>query len=517
MGLFDDFFQRFSGEKEEEIPEFLKIIPQDKRDEVLQKFENLRDPARLADVNQSFKDIEFLHRAYENVLDPRPADGINNAEKAFAPISIGLTSLGYDAAGSVLRRLYPHPFMMFAFIGDNYGPAWKAVAAVVEEVSRDGWVLIANDGVSKKQVKAAYQLMKDYDIDNLRLTLVRDLRVFGNAFVLRDSNVLGGTTGLTHLLPERILPAWDRDEDKILGWLYLSGDKKIALPMKKVDHLMTYSNRSNVMGTPALASVVTQIEADLHAGVYNNTLMQKGGLLQALVSLDKIESTLINDKAYLQLAQAMQKYFDKRFSGIRSGGSLAFSPNIKNVYQLNKIAEMDGAYKTLSEKAEHATCSALGVPPERIGLSRTSQYQNNSLIDDSVTLSFDNSLYFLLKIVDKYINDVVLPQHLGITNIKLHAKGEFSSISKTAAEFAKYVSEIGAPSMSVDEFRVRVLHWEPIGGTLGRTLLGTVIQSKDAMGNPVLTDGILAPDSLNSQIEPMLKAYRHNPKDIELY
>lgn len=502
------------GKKPLKVPKLLSIVPEQDQPRVLSAFQDLQDISKIADVESAFKTIDYLHKTYTSVM---PSQIDRTIEKNYAPIAMGTTAIGFDAAGSVLRRLYPHPFQMFAFIADNYWPARACRWAVIDEVNRDGWVLVAKENIPKYQIKAAYNVLKDIDIDEKRLRLIDTLGTFGNAWVLNTKNAFGGFQELECLLPERMVPDWDRFQDKVTQWIYLQGTRKIVFNLDEVDHIKNITPRSNVMGNPCLAPVVVDVEAAMHSSVYNNTLMQKGGLIQAVIALGKMETSSINDKTSIQTALAMQKYLDKRFSGVRAGGGLAVIPNVENIHILNKIQEMDTAFKNQNNLAELRVCSSYGVPPERIFKPRGSQYRNTVEIADSTALAFDNRIFYLVKKIDEYINTKIIQEYLGIRGIRLQQRGEFNSLTKTVAEVAAALAQAKAGLMSVDEFRVRLLHFEPFGGELGRVLIGSMVE--DPVTGQLMLPTILAPENPDVEfINAAGKGYkRYLPSEIELF
>lgn len=496
-------------------PKLLSIVPVKEQDKVLSAFESLHDINKLTDVEQSFKNIDYLHKTYAKLI---PTEYEKEVDKTFAATHTGTSNVGYEAAGSVLRRLYPHPFQMFSFVADNYWAALTCRKAIIEDVSRDGWVILAKDSYSNKQIKAIYRVLKDLKMTEKRLTLLDHLGTYGNFWTVPKRNRINGLQDIDVLLPARIVPEYDRDTDKVLRWIYLQGNQRIILEPNQVDHRKTISSSSMVIGKPPLAAVLVDIEAALHSSVYNNTLMQKGGLIQAIVAMKDIDESVINDKTYMQLAVSMQKYFDKRFSGVRGAGQIAFSPNIQAVYPLTKVQEMDGAYKTLRESCALNTCAVMGVPPERAGLQRGSQYRNEAEVSDTVNLSFDNRIAYLLNITDSYISDTILQEYLKLDGVRIHQRGEFNSLTKTSAEVLEKIGRSNSAVMTTDEFRTRYLHMEPWGGELGRMLVGSLLADKET-GQLVIPD-LLGPEKPDVDFIGGVKskAFKvHKPEDIEYY
>lgn len=390
---------------------------------------------------------------------------------------------GYEPAGSTIRRLFPKPFEPFAFVGDNYWAAAEARRQSRIEIERDGYTLVAETGQSKRKLKYVYTALESLNIGHVRVNAADQLNVFGNCWMWRSKNNLGGLTGLNFLLPEKMIPVLDDDNERVIRWEYHYGSRKIIIPLESLDHLKTYSLRSLDLGVPSLAPVLVDIEADMYASVYSNTVFQKGGLLKAIVSVDQMENAnVLNENTYFDISKKLQQLYERQYSGVRGAAQLLFTPLVKGVHNLMNPKDLEGAHQQTSERTATRTSMLLGCPPERIGVARTSQYQNITLIDDSVALAFDNHNYYLTGIVDEYINRELIQGVLGVNDIKLQSSGEYGSISKTAAEFGKLIAEMGADVMTVNEFRVKVLHFEPLDGPEGDRFIGENLNQVPAVG-----------------------------------
>lgn len=430
-------------------------------------------------------------------------------------------SNGYQQAGSELRRLYPAPFAPYAFIGDNYWAAWKSRRELRVETMRDGYVIMAPERYSKKQIKLVEQVLKELKLSEFRVNAADHLNVFGNCWINKSNNGFNGVTGLNFLLPEKITPRLDVIGETIVAWRYYYGGRNYDIPLSDVDHLKTTSLRSLQLGTPSLQPLLVDIEASMFASIFNNTAFQKGGLIKAIISIEPPPTnfdSVVNPNIVFDFVKKLQEMYQRQFSGVRGALQLMFSPMVKDVHNLISPKDLEGIYKETNDRTAMKAAVVLGCTPERIGIPRQSQYQNNALVDDSVSLSFDNNQYYLVGIVDDYINNVLIPRLFGTNEIYIQASGEYGSISTSAAEFGAAIAQLGAKVITVDEFRVKVLHWEPLGGELGGKFLGDLafVEAEKAVGGPAASKyfGIANPDLM---VRGGVKIVKHHPRDIKFY
>lgn len=446
--------------------------------------------------------------------------GSEDVNNKFYPYNGGLEVVGYKPAGSYLRKLYPNDFTLHCFLAEAYWAAAKARKELWVEIDRDGYVLTASSSVSKKTIKMIYKVLEDLKVPYYRNKIRDNLLISGNAVMQNVYNKFGGLIKLNPLVMEKVAPAYNLTYDYLEGWQYIWGNRPTFIPYDDADHLYTYNARSNILGAPALGSAIVDVEAALQAAIYNNNVMQKGGLLSVVFRLkDPKNSDLINDKVSFGLADEFTKWLERRFGGIRGAGQLAFIPMVEGVDVLNKVGEMDSAWTNLDHKTAQKVALLFGVPPERIGVARTSQYENKELVTDALALSFDNNNYYVTNIVDEYLTKVIIKDGLGIDNVKIEMAGEFSAISKVAAEVGQMIAAMGTDVMTVDQFRQDLMHIEPLGGEEGKKYLGNYFrQMKDSNEEAPLTRAVgQAKHFLPEYQEIKANKVRHSRKEIPFY
>lgn len=435
-----------------------------------------------------------LPRATKDKIEKASSDLelLANPTKAFQAQSILINEImkampgagisGYEQAGSVLRRKFPNTFALHTFIAESHWAASKARRHNRCEFERDGFVLVADSRVAKKNVKQVYEGLRELGIaatwnkPALRSDMFDHIKTFSNMFVA-DPAIFGGQEGIDLLLPHRITPKYkDANPDELEAWQYQFNGREWTLPLNMVDHVRSYSLSKEFLGTPMLSSVVVDIEADLHASTWTNTMWQKGGLIKALVSMENPNiDTGINQNGIISFAMQMQELFARTMAGAKGGGNLMFVPPVKGVHNVVNPKDLEGPYKETSERTAIKVCELLGCPPEVIGLSRSSQYVNAAATLDFASLSVDNDNYYVASLVDFYISERIIQRKLKANGIYIQQKGEFGAISKICAEFGKIVAEMGADVMTVNEFRVKVLHWNPLEDARGDMYIGHFI------------------------------------------
>lgn len=493
MSIIDKWAYELGYIKEDQF--LYKSLPPASRQKLDRRLERLSDPSFLADVNASTKEINLLHQDFHSEV------------KSFLP---GTTNMaGYQAAGSVLRRMYPNPFGLFAFISENYSPVMKARRYCRNEFERDGYVLMADSRVGKREIKKVDQGLRDLGLDKMRGDLFDHIKTFSNFWVVKDKNVFGGTVGMELLLPERLLPLYKQGGDILVGWQYTFGNKTHIFSLDQIDHVKTYSTRSHYIGTPMLAPAVVNIEAALHSNVYNNTLWQKGGLIKAVIALDPMEDMGLNENTFISYAQKLQEIFSRQFSGVRGAGQLMFTPSVRGVHNIISPKDLEGAYSNTNESIAIEACELMGCPPEVLGLARKSQYENKSSVMDFACLAVDNDNYYVASLVDDYINSVI-KNDLKVEGVYIKQSGEFGAVSPGAAAFILAIAQSGTNIVTVNQALTRVLHWEPMEGSGGEEFIGHLMNEAKLLSATKPTTAKEAEDMMVKLFGP-----KRTPKSIK--
>lgn len=442
------------------------------REKIQKRVENLNNIEFLSDVNQSYREMSALKSDLGAALaeiDDLKSIISGNASRG---------NMGYAPATSMLAKLYPNPMAMYTFLQEVHPAAMRARRHSRTEFERDGFVIMADNKHSKRDIKRITRDLKDMGVIQLIPDMFDHLKSFSNVWSVQGRNALGGRSGEVQLLlPRRINPIYGKtDVDDIVGWEYQWNNKTYKFPLDEVDHIKTYSLGSNQVGCPMLRPVVVDMEADLYASAYTNTLWQKGGLIKAIVSMDTGEGgdPIANENTYLSFAKKLQEIFARQFAGIRGAGQLMFAP-VKGVHNIINPKDLEGPYKETRERLAITIACLFGCPPEVVGYAMTSQYQNKAAIMDFAVLSIDNETYYVGSKVYDFITERYIEEVLGYEGIYLQASGNFNSISPFVFEALLKIAQSGTDFMTVNEFREKMLHWEPLDPSIGDKFIGSYL------------------------------------------
>lgn len=443
-------------------------LPLEDREEIVGTIKQLFTHDALRDPILATKKIDHLNQKLTGALS-KMAPGDRAKSVSIMGGGTGISGLGYEPTGSQLRKLYPNPFAVYAFLGENYWAAVESRRQVRVEVLNDSYVFHSLPSVSRKQVRLAWDLLNELGLLSQIDTMVDHLNLYGNCWLLPERNLLNGLLRYTVLQPERMLPRWDTYKLHVIGWEYQDQGRRVYYEKDELVHLYTYSARTADMGAPTLSGVVVAMEACMYADLYNSTVFQKGGMIGNIISLKTDpNNSLINEKNWSLLADTVQAKFDKRYGGVRGAGQNVISPWVEKVFNLSKPGDMDGTHRWYTDATDRKVAMLLGCSPERIGVPITSQYQDKGLVADRVTELFDNKVNYLANICYDLCNKVL--QDNGIKGVMITSGGAYKSTAVAASQFGLQIAQIGGV-MTVDEYRVNVLKMEPWGGELGNRLL----------------------------------------------
>ncbi len=480
------------------------------------------------EVEKSANDIEILadpnrqayeyQRLAEAIVKALPKDAAN----------------GYEQAGSILRRKFPNSLELHTFINENHWAAFKARKHNRAEFERDGYVIMADSRVSKKDVKKVQVALQDLGIaatgrkPAMRTDMFDHMKTFSNFWVMPKDNMLGGTNEINLLLPRRLSPKYgEKNSDEIVGWYYRFNGETWDVPAELIHHVRSYSLTKEFMGTPVLSSIILDIEADFHAGAWTNTMWQKGGLIKAIVSMESEGSSGINENKGIRYAQQFQEMVARAMAGVKGSGQLLFLPPVKGVHNIVNPKDLEGANKETGERTAIKVCELHGCPPEVLGLSRSSQYVNSAATLDFASLSVDNDNYMAASTVDRYISDEIIGDILGKEGIYIQQSGEFGAVSKVCAEFGAAIAKMGADIMTVNEFRTKVLHWDKKDGPEGEQYIGKYInesmmlkaQQKETSPaeRKAIFEEMFGPQGQSKVMGRDVEFVRYDPKEIKYW
>lgn len=484
--LIDSYLLRMGYIKEEEF--LLRAVPASERRRINSIREKLKSLSVLSDTSKAFelsKELCHILKSNSSRLDSR------NRSSKDAVRLIGGDIYGYQPAAAQLLSLFNrNPFGVYAFVARHHWAVRSSLQVIRDELSNDGFQLRTEKGVTKKRLKDVYRQLKSMNIFKLRIDIACHIKLFGNAWVLPHKNLLGGAGALELLSPPRLMPIIDPVTDQILGWEYSIGRTTMVYPADKLFHIWQYTvDGYKNIGDPPLNPAILQIEADLNADNYNNMLFQKGGLMGIILNVKSNDSDPLA-KNELDLMEELQDRIDAQYSGGKTGGAVLVTSNLESVHNVNPVGKLEGSFQALHMECAKTVANCLGVPPEKIAVSRSDSLQYiPSLVEDSVNASFDKSLNALISLVDEFLNDRVLGDMLGIYDVRIVASGRYGALTKNAADTIKTLAESG-PIITVNQALDRVLGWEelPADNPRGRFILNNANLGGNAIPMPYKTD-----------------------------
>jgi len=422
----------------------------------------------MGDWQSYFKTGHEMSEKIQDILKKHGSELDKNTHQKMSWI-VGLDeNLGYRPAGARANGFMLGPFQPFTFFYENHWAVKSVVDCVQTEVTHDGFSLVYGKKVSAKRLREVKDTIDRLNIWELRLDLLKDYLVYGNALLLPHTDTFGNLIRIEKFNMDRVSPIWNRSVDELKGWDYWQGNKMIPYMKDRLLHLRDKSLKMPDIGLPPLNCLMIDLESDLGASSLNNQAMWKAGMIGILISLE-------SDKTGQEIAgtpfrQRLQEEIISSFSGVKAGNSMLVANYVKNVHHLNKLSEFDGAFLKLREKVAIQIATVLKVPPESINLNRSSslQYAAASL-EDKVGAGFDRAISSYMTKIDKFINDMILKKLCGIYDVEIQANGRYGSMNLNSARAGLIASQTwglfdvnetrtifyGAPPCAYDDERGR--------------------------------------------------------------
>lgn len=452
---FPSFFFKTQSPDEQ----ILKELPIEKEKRARNLIHSLRDIRSFSNLTDYYNNQNELHGILKEAVINIKNKGKLPAKLKSAVQLIDAGTTDYNPAMSSLYQLFHNPLAVFAFICKHHPAVHSAINVIREEIGNDGFVLKSEKGITKKRLKDVYKILKKNRIGELRIRMAAQFKIYGNIWLKMDKE----TGSIKLFAPTKILPVIDTTTDKIKAWDFIQGSKTTRYGYNDLLHFYLYSaDDYSGLGDPPLGPALVDIEADMCAAAFNNQVFKKGGLMGIILSIEppNVGDPMADDPE--DLVDELQDRIDAQFSGARTGQSVMVATNLKNVYNVSPIGKMDSSFQTLRMETAKTIATCLGVPPEKIAVSRSSTLQYiPSLVEDSVNASFDKTIYTLVEKVDDIINEKIIKEFLGINDVIIEAGGRYGALTKNAADTLKTLAEAG-PIITVNDGLERVLGWEPL-------------------------------------------------------
>lgn len=455
--FFDNVLYKFGYVSERELT--LRALPAEKQRKAREILKRLNEPATRANIGETFTLYSELGHVFRESA-PLVKTGRKDAVRL-----IGGDIYGYRPAMARLYGLFQNnPFGIYSFVARHHWAVRAALQVIRDEMVNDGFELRGQKGTTKKRLRDVYRQLKALKIFELRIDIACHIKLFGNAWILPHKNLLGGPGGLELLAPPRLMPIIDPVTDQILGWEYSVGRTSVVYPKEKLFQIYQYTvDNYKEIGDPPLQAAILQIEADLSADSYNNQVFQRGGMMGYIVNVkSNSDDPIARDEE--DILDDLQDRIDTQYSGVKAAHSLMVTNNVDQVFPINSIGKLEASYQNMHMECAKTIANCLGVPPEKISVSRSQNLQYiPSVVEDTINSSFDKSLNALTSLVDEFINDKILVDMLGITDVRIVASGRYGALTLNAAKTIESLSNAG-PILTVNWALERVLGWEPLPG-----------------------------------------------------
>lgn len=470
----------------------LKAITKKKRENIKRIAKEVYNLENIS-TGDGYKALGRLYNELSNVM---PEDAKKPVKKSTAPrskdwdpsyLNQSNDIFGYTPASSHLYDVFPNPFGAYAFIARYHWAVRGALDIIRNEICSDGFYLKTKKGTSKKRLKEVYDLVKALDIPRLRLEMCYQLKLYGNTWLLPHKNRLKTKLPckIEILSPTRIAPIFDANMNYIIGWSYRVGTVGLKYTTKEVMHLGSYSSDAfRDIGDPPLGPALVDIEADMAASSYNNQVFQKGGLMGIILSIKLPDDDGLGSESR-DFANALQDIIDAQYVGGKVGANPVVVPYLDKVHNPSPIGKLDSSFKNLKLQTAKVVSICLGIPPEKLSVSRSESIQYvPALVEYTVNASFDKAMNALTEVVDDFINERIMKELLKIDDVMIQAGGRYGSLTKTAADTIKTLSDSG-PIIDVNEARGIILGFEelPADDPRGKQILDNS-KNRDAKSNP---------------------------------
>ena len=486
---------------------------------IVQDMKSLRTAESMTDPLSRSKKMDQLEARIKKALFQLSEGDRAKGMTLLNSQGLGSQGSGYNPKGSILRKLLPAPFAPYAFLGDNYWSVWAARREVRVEVITDSYTFNSRQGTSNKKVRLAYDLLTQLDLLTKVDEMVDHLNLYANLWLRPVKNALGGTIRYEILEPERISIKWDVSKTAIEGWWYNEYGERTYLPKDQVIHLMTYSSRTQQLGSPALSGLLVSIEACMQADLYNHTLFHRGGLVGNIIGLKSNPGGATgNTDQWSILCDAIQARFDKQWGGTQGAGANILSPMVENVFRLTKPSDLDTPHKWYVDRVDARVAKVLGCAPERLGIPVTSQYQDKGLTADRITESFDNNTAYLSNIVYGFFNTIL--KQAGFLDVYICSGAAYKARALAAAQYGEAISKYGV--MTKNEFRTGVLKMPAWPSEYGDVIMNrdpidrNVESTPNQTAEPVPQDGYSV-TRVSTKAMPKSEWITHTAEQVKAY
>jgi phage portal protein BeeE len=474
----------------------LSAAPPELRDRISQGFTDLKRLDIVADSNRYYKKhIEVANLLQTARTYTKEGGAVDVAVKRMMMRGGNGNVFGYTPASAKMWNHFANPMEVFSFLYDNWWAFKVSVDLIETEVESGGFVLKAAKGRSEERILSVYKQLKELELDTQFVQGVVHSVKYGNHYLLPHTSLANKEmlVKLETLAPNRLIPIFDTRTGKVIGHEYWEGSVKRTFSVEQLIHTHLSSGQEIQIGTPPILPAVLDIEAALYASMLNNTIFQKGGILGAILALEEPKS---DDGISMQQSKDWIELIQEKINaeaGARGGHGMMVIPGKAELHKLADPGSIDSNWNHGKDFAAKITAELCGVPPEKLGLVRSSALQYSpALVEDSVNAQLDATINRLTRKFATVFNREILEKRLGIYDVKIQPIRRTGAKTKTATEALSNLANGGW--ITRNEGRVGWLDMEALPGKEGDELVDTSINRNPDSLPPVVPQQNPDPD-----------------------
>lgn len=273
----------------------------------------------------------------------------------------------------------------------------RCVQELSQTTGKDGYEIVDLEGNPVEDMQAMEirdALGNGNGFETFKQTLVRDLEVGGQAFVLALRNSANDVCGWQVLDPRTVGVVADKFGNVLRYVQTVGGETKVFMP-DEVRVLIDERDPDNeILGLSKVATLIYDVSADVEAARSNWAFFKNGGIPGTIVTLDTNNAQ--------EIADAVEK-FRKNYSGGVNRHKVMVGPKVKDVKPLSP-SHKDMEFLDLRKFSPEKVCAAFGVPKTILGYSDNVNYSTS---DNQYRKYVENTIRPLQDLVSAFITGLI--------------------------------------------------------------------------------------------------------------
>lgn len=424
----------------------------------------LSNPENYKDPNIAFQLQNELKEIMKPIVKEKGSEIFREVDKVLGYGAYGVNDLfSIRPQGTSFFNVTDNPWEIFAYLAENYWAVQICRDEILKAVKGDGWYPVGD----KKNFDVFRKRVKEMGLDEMYYQLCDHAKIYGNWWIWKKRSMLG-SVDLEVLIPRFLRPIYSMDRSRIIGYYYQVGNTNLRLKPEEVIHgRWRPSHRARQLGSPPLGATLVDIEAALKGSMFNNMVMDKGGLYGIAVLMDSPKGN-VPGNSQLELMKQMEREFRANQSGARAAYDTVFLAGARDIKQMSPLKEMDGAWRGTSDVAARQSSKIMGVPFEWVIDTTSHEQYHAASLEDMNILRFDTTINELEEVILGFMNTDIV-QYMGIPGVFFKAKKRYNSRTKAGAELLLTYAKIDG-FMSKDEGR-QIVKLPALGGSEGKKAL----------------------------------------------